>query len=207
MRSILPIRRRAPSSTSTPTRVANSCLSRGEAAGASSNPTNPAYIPVVVVPWGTEGPLLCRARAKLRAMAARTMRATHTTAERRPVSRTATGTAAVRSRVHARDGARVMVKRTAPVAHLAHKPQLSLVPRRRRTARLIALVCAPVFALMLGAAAFQTQLASRQLRLDAADREIRDAYNLYDVMRRERAELRSPGRSGAGIPERPADRP
>ena len=129
------------------------------------------------------------------AMAARTMRATRTTAERRPATRTANQTAAVRSRVHARDGARVMVKRTAPVAHLAHKPQLALVPRRRRrTARLIALVCTPVFALMLGAAAFQTQLASRQLRLDAADREIRDAYNLYDVMRRERAELRSPGR-------------
>lgn len=87
-----------------------------------------------------------------------------------------------------------MVKRTAPVAHLARPAHLALVPRRRRTARLIALVCTPVFALMLGAAAFQTQLASRQLRLDAADREIRDAYNLYDVMRRERAELRSPGR-------------
>jgi hypothetical protein len=51
-----------------------------------------------------------------------------------------------------------------------------------------------VFALMLGAAAFQTQLASRQLQLDAVDQEIRDAYDRYDVMRRERAELRSPGR-------------
>lgn len=108
-----------------------------------------------------------------------------------PPARSSRATA-VRSRVHGRDGARVMVKRTAPVAHL--KPQLTLVPRRRRTARMIALVCTPVFALMLGAAAFQTQLASRQLELDAVDREIRAAYDSYDTMRRERAELRSPGR-------------
>lgn len=59
---------------------------------------------------------------------------------------------------------------------------------------MIAAVCTPVFALMLGAAAFQTQLASRQVRLDAIDREIRAAYDQYDIMRRERAELRSPGR-------------
>lgn len=116
------------------------------------------------------------------AMAARTLRATPSKAS------------AVRSRVHAGDGARVMVKRTAAVAHLAPQPQLALVPRRRRTARLIAAVCTPVFALMLGAAAFQTQLASRQVRLDTIDREIRAAYDQYDTMRRERAELRSPGR-------------
>jgi hypothetical protein len=47
---------------------------------------------------------------------------------------------------------------------------------------------------MLGAAAFQTKLASRQVQLDAVDRDIRAAYDLYDTMRRERAELRSPGR-------------
>lgn len=87
-----------------------------------------------------------------------------------------------------------MVKRTAAVAHLAPRPQLTLVPRHRRTARLIAMVCIPMFSLMLGAAAFQTQLASRQVRLDTIDREIRAAYDQYDTMRRERAELRSPGR-------------
>ncbi len=129
------------------------------------------------------------------AMTARSMRATPELATR---AATAQATA-VRSRVHAsanenRNNPRVMVKRTAAVTHLAPRPQLALVPRRRRTARLIAAVCTPVFALMLGAAAFQTQLASRQVRLDAADREIRAAYDQYDTMRRERAELRSPGR-------------
>ncbi len=124
------------------------------------------------------------------AMAARTMRATRAPASRAAASRAS----AVRSRIHARDGARVMVKRTASVAHIAPRPQLSIVPRHRRTARLIAAVSIPVFSLMLGAAAFQTQLASRQVQLDTIDREIRAAYDQYDTMRRERAELRSPGR-------------
>ena len=87
-----------------------------------------------------------------------------------------------------------MVKRTAAVAHIAPRPQLVVVPRQRRTARLIAAGCTVVFGLMLGAAAFQTQLASRQLTMDTLDRDIRNAHETYDVLRRERAELRSPGR-------------
>lgn len=102
----------------------------------------------------------------------------------------------VRSRVHGGGAAeaRVMVKRTAGVADVAPRPQLVVVPRRRRTARLIAAGCTVVFGLMLGAAAFQTQLARRQLTLDTLDRNIRAAHEQYDVLRRERAELRSPGR-------------
>jgi len=50
------------------------------------------------------------------------------------------------------------------------------------------------FALMVSALAFQTQVARTQLRLDTLDREIRQAHERYDVLRRERAELRSPGR-------------
>jgi len=87
-----------------------------------------------------------------------------------------------------------MVKRTAAVAHVTPRPQLVVVPRRRRAARLIAVGCTIVFGLMLGAAAFQTQLARRQLTLDTMDRNIRAAHTQYDVLRRERAELRSPGR-------------
>jgi hypothetical protein len=87
-----------------------------------------------------------------------------------------------------------MVKRTVAVADLVPRPQLVVVPRRRRAARLIAVGCTVVFGLMLGAAAFQTQLARRQLTLDTMDRDIRAAHEQYDVLRRERAELRSPGR-------------
>lgn len=105
----------------------------------------------------------------------------------------------VRSRVHGGGAAeaRVMVKRTAAVAHIAPRPQLVVVPRQRRTARFIAAGCTVVFGLMLGAAAFQTQLARRQLTLDTQDRDIRTAHETYDVLRRERAELRSPGRLSA----------
>jgi hypothetical protein len=87
-----------------------------------------------------------------------------------------------------------MVKSTAPVAHITAKPRLMLVPRRRRTARLVAASSVVVFGLMIGAAAFQTQVARRQVQLDTMDRQIRDAREQYDVLRRTRAELRSPGR-------------
>lgn len=103
----------------------------------------------------------------------------------------------VRSRVHgdvAAAPSRAMVKATAGVAHVVPRPTLIVVPRRRRTARLIAVASVVVFGLMLGAAAFQTQLARRQLEIDTLDRRIRSAEQQYDVLRRERAELRSPGR-------------
>ena len=104
--------------------------------------------------------------------------------------------AAVRARVHGGGAAdaRAMVKRTAPVADLVPTPRLAVVPRRRRAARLIAVGSAVVFSLMLGAAAFQTQIARRQLTLDTLDRDIRAGRDQYEVLRRERAELRSPGR-------------
>ena len=104
--------------------------------------------------------------------------------------------AAVRARVHGGGAAdaRAMVKRTAPVAHIKPEPRLSLVPRRKRNARLIAAASVVVFGLMMGAAAFQTQIARRQLTLDSLDRDIRSGRDRYEVLRRERAELRSPGR-------------
>ena len=51
-----------------------------------------------------------------------------------------------------------------------------------------------VFGLMVGALTFQTQVARNQLRLDRIDNDIRLAREQYDALRRERAELRSPGR-------------
>jgi hypothetical protein len=55
---------------------------------------------------------------------------------------------------------------------------------------------------MLGAAAFQTQLARRQVQLDQVDRQIRLARNDFNALRSQRAELRSPARlaaSGAAL--------
>ncbi len=101
---------------------------------------------------------------------------------------------AVRSRVHGGGVDRAMVKSTASVAHVARRPQLVVVAPQRRTARWIVAGSVLVFGLMIGAAAFQTQIARRQLELDTLDRRIRTAHEQYDVLRRERAELRSPGR-------------
>ncbi len=103
---------------------------------------------------------------------------------------------AVRSRMHGDGGstARALVKTTAPLPESSSASRLMVVPRRRRTARLIAVASTLLFGLMLAAAAFQTQLAERQVHIDTLDRRIRAAHEEYDTLRRERAELRSPGR-------------
>ncbi|MCU1501994.1 MAG: hypothetical protein JWM12_1348 [Ilumatobacteraceae bacterium] len=88
---------------------------------------------------------------------------------------------------------RPMIRATAGIE--AGPPPLKVVvPLRRRTARLVAIGFAVVFVLMIGAAAFQTQLAQRQVKLDKVDRAIRDATDDYNRLRRERAELQSPER-------------
>ena len=90
-----------------------------------------------------------------------------------------------------------MVRATAHI-HISPRPDhsrhLHVVPRRRRAAKFVVVLCAMVVVAMAGAAAFQTQLAQRQLELDRLDREIAAARNGYEILRRERAELRSPGR-------------
>ncbi|MFM7252011.1 MAG: hypothetical protein ACKO27_02965 [Ilumatobacteraceae bacterium] len=81
----------------------------------------------------------------------------------------------------------------SPQARAAQRPTLTVVPRRR-AARSIIVLWVLAALLMAGAAAFQTQLARRQVTLDILDSHIRAAHDDYDVLRRERAELRSPGR-------------
>lgn len=90
-------------------------------------------------------------------------------------------------------GPRPMVRSTIGVV-ASPAPLKVVTPLRRRTARLVAVGFAVVFVLMLGAAAFQTQLAKRQVKLDQVDTAIRDATDQYNQLRRERAELRSPER-------------
>jgi len=100
-----------------------------------------------------------------------------------------------RERVHSDGGvmARPMIRTTRGVT-LASRPQLTVVPRRRRTARLVTLAALLVSLLMLGAAAFQTQLARRQVQLDQIDRQIRSARADFNSLRAQRSELRSPER-------------
>jgi hypothetical protein len=90
-----------------------------------------------------------------------------------------------------------MVRSTRGVVS-APRPQLTVVaPRRRRNARLVAVAAFFASSLMLGAAAFQTQLARRQVELDQVNRQIRAARNDFNELRSQRAELRSPDRLAA----------
>src|SRR5882672_8413508 len=105
-------------------------------------------------------------------------------------------------RVRARDLKRAPLQRrpmtriTTPLPRSASAatPHLAVVPRRRRTVSLIVCACALLFSLCLGAVAFQTKLAQNQLALDKVEREVATARERYDVLRRQRAELRSPNR-------------
>jgi len=74
------------------------------------------------------------------------------------------------------------------------RPRLEVVPRRRRAMGIVVASCIVLFALLLGAVAFQTTLAQNQLALDKTERDVRDARERYDVLRRQRAQLRSPNR-------------
>jgi hypothetical protein len=116
----------------------------------------------------------------------------------------------LRVRAHADGGlrARPMVRTTRGLAP-STRPQLRVVPRRRRTARLVTLAAFLITSLMLGAAAFQTQLARRQVELDRVDRQIRVARSTFDSLREQRAELRSPERlatSGSAMGMHPASK-
>jgi hypothetical protein len=81
-------------------------------------------------------------------------------------------------------------------AHLqASERHLALVaPRGRRAAHVAVVMSVLLGMAMLGAAAFQTRLAQRQVELDQLDTDISNSREQYETLRRERAELRSPER-------------
>ncbi|MFN8024330.1 MAG: hypothetical protein U0Q03_22565 [Acidimicrobiales bacterium] len=89
------------------------------------------------------------------------------------------------------DGPQPLVRATQGIH--ASERHLSLVqPRGRRVTHLAVVGSVLIGLAMLGAAAFQTQLAQRQVQLDQYDSDIRDAREQYETLRRQRAELRSP---------------
>jgi hypothetical protein len=69
-----------------------------------------------------------------------------------------------------------------------------VVPRRRRAMPLIVLGGLLVFTMLIGTVAFQTQIARNQLALDKVEKDVAAARDRYDVLRRQRAELRAPNR-------------
>jgi cell division protein FtsL len=86
-----------------------------------------------------------------------------------------------------------MVRATVGIT-ASSRPSLALVPKHRRTAWVAVAASIVVGTAMLASAAFQTRLAQSQLELDRLDREISASREAYESLRRERAELRSPGR-------------
>jgi hypothetical protein len=83
--------------------------------------------------------------------------------------------------------------RRAP-STVAPAPRLSVVPRRRRAAGFAVALSVLLAAMMLGSAVLHTSLAERQFEIDRLERSVTAAQERFDVLRRSRAELRSPTR-------------
>ena len=85
--------------------------------------------------------------------------------------------------------------RLAPVSpSTATRPQLRLVTARRQFAWFALMLIVVAAAMLMAAAYLHTQLADRQLEIDQLDRQFRVAQEEFDVLRAERAVLRSPTR-------------
>jgi hypothetical protein len=84
--------------------------------------------------------------------------------------------------------------RTAPLANRRTSPALQLIPGRSRVAWFMVVLTVLVGAVMIGAVFLHTRLAERQLQIDALERTVRDEQEQFDVLRAQRAELRSPTR-------------
>jgi len=79
----------------------------------------------------------------------------------------------------------------------ASRPQLRIVPRRRTAANAVVLLVGLIAVLMLAAVVLHTRLAERQLEIDKTEQAVEEAKARFDVLRRQRAELRSPNRLAA----------
>ena len=90
--------------------------------------------------------------------------------------------------------------RSAPAAART-TPALRLVPGRSRVAWFMVVLTVLVGAVMIGAVLLHTRLAERQLDIDALERSVREEEEQFDVLRAQRAELRSPTRLAAEAAE------
>ena len=86
------------------------------------------------------------------------------------------------------------LRNLAPLRSPFRAPKLHLVPRRRRVAWFAVTLVVLVAVVMMGAILVHTRIAERQLDIDQFERSVRQAQEEFDVLRFERAELRSPTR-------------
>jgi cell division protein FtsL len=103
---------------------------------------------------------------------------------------TATGrVGAARDRQHG-----VPTETPAPSSEPASRPELRIVPRRRIAINAALVLGFVVVVLMLGTVVLHTRLAERQVEIDQLEQDVTDARSRFDVLRQQRAELRSPTR-------------
>lgn len=74
------------------------------------------------------------------------------------------------------------------------RPDLRIVPRPRAAANAALVLVGVVVVLMLAAVVLHTRLAERQLEIDRLEASVTEARERFDVLRQQRAELRSPTR-------------
>jgi cell division protein FtsL len=74
------------------------------------------------------------------------------------------------------------------------RPDLRVVPRRRAAVNAALLLLVVIVALMLATVVLHTRLTERQLKIDRLEQDVTDARERFDVLRKQRAELRSPTR-------------
>lgn len=79
-------------------------------------------------------------------------------------------------------------------ARPAKRPELRLVPQPRTAANAVLLLVGLIAVLMLAAVVLHTRLAERQLEIDRLEQQVTEARGRFDVLRQQRAELRSPNR-------------
>jgi hypothetical protein len=82
---------------------------------------------------------------------------------------------------------------------VARRPatRLQVVPGRSRVAWFMVVLTVLVGAVMIGAVLLHTRLAERQLRIDELQRSFVAEQEQFDILRAQRAELRSPTRLAA----------
>jgi cell division protein FtsL len=103
--------------------------------------------------------------------------------------------AAVRRQANeARALAPVGNERARPTTRPKAAPRLHVVSNGQRAMRFGVLVGIAVFGVMFAVTAFQTRIAANEQELDKVREHIADARDHYDVLRMQRAELRSPER-------------
>jgi cell division protein FtsL len=79
-------------------------------------------------------------------------------------------------------------------AQAKQRPELALVPRRRRFVGVALTFVTVVVATMMAVTVFHTRLAERQYQLDVIEREVATERARFDLLRRERAWMASPER-------------